>query len=153
METGNDVEQVIRLLRRLTEVADATLAVVGDVLAEFDLAMSAAGLLWSLDPRAEPPTMRALSRRLRCDPSTISLMADKLDASGLIERRPHPTDGRMRVLALTDRGLQVWDALSRRLYETSALSSLTHSERENLEALLTRAQPYGQPPECSPRAK
>jgi DNA-binding MarR family transcriptional regulator len=137
----DDVELMMSLLRRLTSVADATYAVIGDVLAEFDLTMSAAGLLWALDPRSEAPTMRALSRQLRCDPSTISLMADKLDASGLIERRPHPTDGRMRTLALTDLGLRVWTALSRRLCETSTLTALSPAERRTLDTLLAKAQP------------
>lgn len=142
IEDADDAGQVICLLRRLTEVSDATLAVVGDVLAEFDLTVSAAGLLWALDPGVEPPTMRALSRRLRCDPSTISLMADKMTASGLIERRPHPTDGRMRTVALTDRGRQVWDALTRRLYETSPLADLSEAERRTLDSLLARALPH-----------
>ncbi|MFL6123681.1 MarR family winged helix-turn-helix transcriptional regulator [Actinophytocola sp.] len=139
-ETVDEANQMMRLLRRLTSLTDATLAVAGEVLAEFDLTVSAASLLCALDPSAETPTMRDLSRQMRCDPSTISLMADKLDRSGLVERRPHPTDGRKRTLALTDRGVAVWAALSRRLSETSALTVLSAEERQTLEELLTKAQ-------------
>jgi len=52
---------MVTLLQRLTEAAEATLAVIGDVLREFDLTTSAAGLLWALNPRAKPPTMRSLA--------------------------------------------------------------------------------------------
>ncbi|HYQ67390.1 MarR family winged helix-turn-helix transcriptional regulator [Actinophytocola sp.] len=139
-ETVDEANQMMRLLRRLTTLADATLASAGEVLAEFGLTVSAASLLCALDPRAETPTMRDLSRQMRCDPSTISLMADKLDRSGLVERRPHPTDGRKRTLALTDRGVEVWAALSARLGETSALAVLSVEERRTLEELLAKAQ-------------
>lgn len=137
----DDVDLTITLLRVLTEVAASTEAVIGQVLEEFELTTAAAGLLWALDPRAEPPTMRALARQLRCDPSTVSLMADKLQTSGLIERRAHPTDGRMRTLALTDRGLELWDELSRRLYQASTLSRLDSRERLTLTRLLAKARP------------
>jgi hypothetical protein len=73
-ETVDEANQMMRLLRRLTTLADATLASAGEVLAEFGLTVSAASLLCALDPRAETPTMRDLSRQMRCDPSTISLM-------------------------------------------------------------------------------
>jgi DNA-binding MarR family transcriptional regulator len=136
-----DVEETVAVLRLLTEVTDRTMAVVGEVLAEFDLTASAGGVLWALDPRGEPPTMRSLAARLHCDPSTISLTAEKLVAAGLVERRPHPTDGRKRVLALTDRGLELWETLSRRLHETSRLSTLTPEERRTLVTLLTRTRP------------
>jgi DNA-binding MarR family transcriptional regulator len=138
-EAVDEANQMMRLLRQLTALADATLSVAGEVLAEFDLTVSAAALLCSLDPGAATPTMRELSRQMHCDPSTISLMADKLDRSGLVERRPHPTDGRKRTLALTDRGAEVWAALSRRLSETSALAALSAEERRTLEELLTKA--------------
>lgn len=140
MANLDDVHLMVSLLRRLTVVSDATLGVIRDVLAEFDLSMSTASLLWALDPDTEPPTMRALSQHLHCDPSTISLMADKLDTSGLVERRPHPTDGRKRVLALTDKGLAAWAALSHRLAETSPLAVLSRADRERLDDLLAKAE-------------
>jgi DNA-binding MarR family transcriptional regulator len=132
-------EETMALLRLLREVADRAAAVIDEVLTGFDLTTSAAGVLWALDPRSEPPTMRALATRLRCDPSTISLTADKLESAGLVERHPHPTDGRKRVLALTDRGHELWAALSRRLTEASTLAALDPEERRTLTALLAKA--------------
>lgn len=54
--------------------------------------------------RRGPPTMREVAARFRCDPSTVSLAADKLQSVGLIARRPHPSDGRERTLVLTTAG-------------------------------------------------
>ncbi|MFJ9821755.1 MarR family winged helix-turn-helix transcriptional regulator [Streptomyces sp. NPDC101151] len=139
-DRSDDVEETVRLLRLFTEVADTTTAVVGDVLTEFDLTVSSSGLLWALDPHGPPLTMRDLATRLNCDPSTVSLAADKLQAAGLIERRPHPTDGRKRTLALTEQGHDVWTALSRRLFETSTLAALDPTERRTLNALLMKAK-------------
>ena len=132
------------VLRRLTSVADATMAVIRDVLTDFGLTMSSAALLWALDPQGEPPTMRSLARTLGCDPSTVSLMADKLDAAGLLERRPHPTDGRMRILAPTDQGRTVWNALGSTLSRTSGLTALSSAELRTLDGLLARVQSAGE---------
>ncbi len=136
-----NLDLTITLLRLLTEVSAMTVAVIGEVLIEFNLTTSAAGLLWALDPSGQPPTMRSLAQRLHCDPSTVSLMADKLEDSGLVERRSHPTDGRKRTLALTERGLEMWARLSHRLQETSRLSALDLSERQTLAELLMKTRP------------
>ena len=132
---------VVRLLRQLTALADETKAVIGEVLAEFDLTMSSAGLLWALDPDGETPAMRTLAAQLRCDASTVSLAADKLHRAGLIERRTHPSDGRVRALALTRDGVEAWRALSHRLAETSPLAALSSTDRGVLERLLGSIQP------------
>src|ERR671936_1246640 len=60
-----------------------------------------------------PMTMRELAERMSCEPSNATFVVDKLEAQGLIERRPHPTDRRARHLVLTDDG----NALRERLLE------------------------------------
>ncbi len=114
--------------------------VVGGVLSEFEVTTSVAGVLWALDPASEPPTMRDLATQLHCDPSTISLTADKLEASGFVTRQPHATDGRKRILVLTDRGQELWQAMSRRLHSANLLAGLDDAERRTLIALLAKAQ-------------
>ena len=71
-------------------------------------------------------------------------MADKLDAAGLLERRPHPTDGRMRILALTDQGRTVWNAFGSTLSRTSGLTALSSAELRTLDGLLARVQSAGE---------
>lgn len=126
------------LLDLVTETARTLQAEAGAVVAEFALSPTAAAVLWSLRPGADVPTMRMLAVRLGCDPSTISLAADQLRSAGLVERRPHPTDGRKRVLALTDAGHDLWETVSARLEDHSRLTALSPQERGALAAILRK---------------
>jgi DNA-binding MarR family transcriptional regulator len=53
---------------------------------------------------SEAPTQRDLVLRTSSDPSTLRAMLVLLEKGGLVERRPHPTDGRARSVRLTGRG-------------------------------------------------
>ena len=131
----------VTLLKLFFETYDAMSEAVADVLAELELSQSQATMLWALEPSSPPMPMRALARKLQFDPSNISLMSDRLAAAGLIERRPHPTDGRQRVLVLTDKGLKVWHLLIRRLEERSPVfTKLSKPEQAQLTELLAKAQ-------------
>lgn len=46
----------------------------------------------------------ALSRRLQVHPTSITNAVDRLETAGLVERTPHPTDGRAVLVGLTDAG-------------------------------------------------
>jgi DNA-binding MarR family transcriptional regulator len=133
-----DVERKAEIVRVLMEAGNAADAVVTQVLADFEVTPSVAGVLWALAPGTEPPTMRDVAARLRCDPSTVSLAADKLESTGLVARRPHPADGRKRTLALTDRGHELWEALSARLHASGLFAGLDAEEQRTLLALLTK---------------
>ena len=85
-----DVERKAEIVGVLVEVGSAADAVVAQVLGEFGVPASVAGTLWALAPGTEPPTMREVAARLRCDPSTVSLAADRLQSLGLVTRQPHP---------------------------------------------------------------
>jgi len=128
------------LLNQVVHVAALTHEQIHGVLAEFDLTESLARVLWALDPDAPPATMRELARKLRYDPSNVTLMATKLEETGLVERLPHPTDGRVRILALTEQGQRVWNALIERLEATSPVLSLTRAEQKQLSALLAKVE-------------
>ncbi|MEU9557477.1 MarR family winged helix-turn-helix transcriptional regulator [Streptomyces fumanus] len=140
-----DVERKAEIVRVLVEVGNTADAVVAEVLGEFGVPASVAGALWALAPGTEPPTMREVAARLRCDPSTVSLVADKLQATGLVTRRPHPADGRKRTLALTERGHELWDALRTRLHASGLFAGLDAEEQGTLLALLTKMQPPQRP--------
>lgn len=133
-----DVERKSEIVRFLVEVANTADAVVAQVLGEFGVPASVAGTLWALAPGTEPPTMRDVAARLRCDPSTVSLAADKLQSMGLVARQPHPADGRKRVLALTEHGHELWEALRTRLHASGLFTGLDAQEQNTLLALLTK---------------
>ncbi len=60
-------------------------------------------LLLELDAHG-PRTQRQLADGLGCEPPSVTLMVQKLEASGLIRRSPSASDGRATVVELTDRG-------------------------------------------------
>jgi DNA-binding MarR family transcriptional regulator len=52
----------------------------------------------------EPLTLRALAERLQADPPYVTLMVDDLEERGLLQRMPHPKDGRAKLVELTAAG-------------------------------------------------
>jgi DNA-binding MarR family transcriptional regulator len=108
-----------------------------DLVAACQLSAAQAALLREL---GSPVSQRELARRLRCDPSNITALADALEVRGLVERRPDPTDRRIRALALTEDGKQAKAELERRLSKPmDSILSLSTTEQEQLCRLLTKA--------------
>jgi DNA-binding MarR family transcriptional regulator len=131
----------ITLIKVFFETYEAMSSAVADVLEELDLTQSQASMLWALEPSSPPSSMRELARKLHFDPSNITLMTDRLVTMGLVERKPHPTDGRQRILALTAQGLKVWHLLVERLEQRSPVfTALTRHEQTQLTRLLAKAQ-------------
>ncbi|WP_113699880.1 MarR family winged helix-turn-helix transcriptional regulator [Nonomuraea lactucae] len=128
------------LLSQLVQVTGTAQAQIAAALAGSGLAESLAGVLWALNPQQAPVSMRELARRLRCDPSNVTLLSSKLEQAGLVEREPHPTDGRIRVLALTQRGIDLWTELVDHLEATSPIFTLSPDEQRQLSALLAKIQ-------------
>lgn len=109
---------------------------------------------WALRALDEPMSMSGLAERLGIDASYVTAIADQLEDRGLIERRPHPTDRRIKSLALTDEGRRVRDQILDELWTTvPVLDRLTGGERRELRRLLERtagAPPLGDPHDRSP---
>ncbi|MGW4234526.1 MarR family winged helix-turn-helix transcriptional regulator [Streptomyces sp. NPDC004980] len=112
---------------------------MSDLLYQLDITESLANLLWHADAQADPVSLRQLSLRLHCDPSNVTLMCAKLEEKGLAQRRPHPRDGRVRTLVLTDAGREARDELLARAHTAPSLSALDAGERMLLQNLLTKA--------------
>ncbi|PZH13139.1 MarR family transcriptional regulator, partial [Streptomyces sp. NTH33] len=49
----------------------------------------------------EPLPMRKLAQKLKCEPSNVTGIVDRLEARGLVERRPDPADRRVKLAAAT----------------------------------------------------
>jgi DNA-binding MarR family transcriptional regulator len=52
-----------------------------------------------------PMAMKELGKRMHCDPSFVTLVADMLEKRGLARREPHPGDRRVKNIVLTEDGL------------------------------------------------
>lgn len=127
---------LVEVLFGLTKRLDG---VVGEILAELELTGPLADALWQLDPAAPPPTMRQLAAGLRCDPSTVTFLGDRLTERGLVEIRVDPTDRRRKHVTLTPQGARVRRQLLETLTARSPLSHLTLAEQRHLLDLLGRA--------------
>ncbi|MEU6671431.1 MarR family transcriptional regulator [Streptomyces sp. NPDC046727] len=91
--------------------------------------------LLSLDPLP----MRKLAQKLKCEPSNVTGIVDRLEARGLVERRPDPADRRVKVAAATEEGLRVARNLREGLrFAREPLAGLTEEERGTLRDLLRR---------------
>jgi DNA-binding MarR family transcriptional regulator len=88
-----------------------------------------------------PMSMRELAAALGIDPPNATVVVSELEAQGLVRRRPHPTDGRAKLVEATPKGKQ----LARRADEILAtpppgLAELDPEELETLRRLLSRSR-------------
>jgi MarR family transcriptional regulator, organic hydroperoxide resistance regulator len=106
---------------------------------EYELSPPQLGALKALDPD-DPLAMSELAGILGCDNSNVTGIVDRLEHRGLVERRPAAHDRRVKLLALTDEGRALRDALSERLHAPPAeLAALSGEDQRTLRDLLQRA--------------
>jgi MarR family transcriptional regulator, organic hydroperoxide resistance regulator len=108
--------------------------------AEFELTPPQVMTLRRLDPE-HPLPMSELARWLSCDASNVTGITDRLEARGLVERRAAPHDRRVKMLALTDRGLSVRDEIGARMAEPPPeLAALSRDDQRALRDILRRVR-------------
>jgi DNA-binding MarR family transcriptional regulator len=94
--------------------------------------------LFHLAPGDGEP-MRDLADHWRCDASYVTSLADALEERGLVERRPHPTDRRVKMIVLTEEGVAVRERAFELLSEPPpSLGALTAAEQRELRDLLRK---------------
>jgi MarR family transcriptional regulator, organic hydroperoxide resistance regulator len=67
-----------------------------------------------IEPGVEVP-MSSLAGKLFCDASNVTGIVDRLEARGLIERRPAEHDRRVKLLVLTDAGQRMRSIAERQM--------------------------------------
>jgi DNA-binding MarR family transcriptional regulator len=65
----------------------------------------------------DPPPMGVLAEGLHCDASFVTNIVDKLEEKGFAERRPSPTDRRVKTVVITDAGLKARAKFEAAIYE------------------------------------
>jgi DNA-binding MarR family transcriptional regulator len=89
--------------------------------------------------RDGPRTLKELAEVNSTDAPYATLIVDKLEAHGLVERRPHPDDRRRKLVALTPAGHHAVETADTILIRPPrAIDQLSAQELEQLTALLTR---------------
>lgn len=115
-------DSITRLNRRLRQARP-----IGDLTITQLSALTSLELNGALTPRE-------LADIERVQPPTLTKIVAKLEERGLIQRTPHPTDGRQVILAATESGRAVIVEHRRARDEWLArqLAALTPDERETL---------------------
>lgn len=84
-----------------------------------------------------PVPMNQIATVLKCEPSNITGLVDRLAARGLVTRQPSPTDRRVKLVAATPVGAEVsgkvWANLD---FAAQPLAALSDEERRMLRDLL-----------------
>ena len=110
-----------------------------DAAAEFELHPAQAGTLMHLDAEAGLP-MHEIATRLACDNSNVTGIVDRLEARGLVTRRPGQQDRRVKYIVPTADGLAVRDAMRERMARAPiGIERLSAQEQRQLRDLLARA--------------
>ena len=137
-DQATEVARKAEIVRLLMGAGETARAVVATTLRENGAPSSASDMLWALATNEKPMTLREIAVRLGRDPSTVTLAADKLEGADLVERRPHPTDGRKRTLVLTRGGLDLWRQLRDELHASNMFADLDRDQQLTLLELLRR---------------
>jgi DNA-binding MarR family transcriptional regulator len=111
------------------------------IAASYGLNPGALHALISLDPD-EPKPMGALADDWKCDASNVTWLVDRLEERGLAERRPHPTDRRVRTVVLTRKGVKARAEIEAMLFEAPAsIRALSDHDLETLCEILEKVPP------------
>jgi DNA-binding MarR family transcriptional regulator len=115
-------DSITRLNRRLRRARP-----MGDLTVTQFSALTSLELAGALSPRE-------LAEAERVQPPTLTKIVAKLEDRGLVQRSPHPTDGRQVILSATEAGRAVVAEKQRKNDEWLAkrLATLTADERETL---------------------
>ncbi|MDQ7910563.1 MarR family transcriptional regulator [Phytohabitans sp. ZYX-F-186] len=116
-------DAITRLNRRVRQTRP-----VGDLTATQLNALTSLELAGALTPRE-------LAEVERVQPPTMTKIIGKLEERGLVQRSPHPTDGRQVILAATEAGRAVLAQFERARDEwlASRLAELRPEERDTLQ--------------------
>jgi DNA-binding MarR family transcriptional regulator len=78
-----------------------------------------------------------MGERLQVHPTSVTSIVQRLEAAGLVVRRPHPEDGRAILAEVTDAGRALVEIATAELVDAGfALGALSDSELAQLSALL-----------------
>jgi DNA-binding MarR family transcriptional regulator len=124
-----------------TEVLDFTQALgllvrrVRAAAASHELSLTESAVMGRLD-KDGPATTAELARAEGMKPQSMGATIAALEERGLVERKPHPTDGRQVNLRLTVRGTAVRKSVrdAKRTWLAQAVAQLDKKERETLFA-------------------
>ncbi len=110
-----------------------------------ELPLNQARVFQRIDPRGS--RLADLARAAQLSKQTVGSIVDQLEAAGYVSREPDPTDGRARLVTITDKGREII-ALSIpvvREVESAWQAHLGPTQTRQLRQLLTRLREVTDP--------
>lgn len=83
-------------------------------------------------------TMGQLAQALRCDPSNITGIVDRLVANELVSRQECPTDRRAKSLRITEKGRALMDEISQKMPSKLGCTKLSQAQMYSLHEIITK---------------
>jgi DNA-binding MarR family transcriptional regulator len=122
MEVGDLLQAVGLLVRRVRAAASA-----------HELSLTESAVMKRL-ANDGPATTAELARSESVKPQSMGATIAVLEEMGLVERKPHPTDGRQMNIQLTAKGIAVRDSArsAKRTWLAQAIGELDERERQTL---------------------
>lgn len=129
------------------QLLSSILHVASHVQARLELALSPTGLslaklgaLRHLAAAQDPLPLGHLAERISCVKSNVTQLVDRLEADGLVQRMPDPSDRRSVRAQITDLGRSRYEAGLQALEaaEVSIVQKLPETDQQNLNTILTR---------------
>ena len=122
LDVGDFAQTIGRVVRHMRGAA-----------AQHELSLTEFAVLARLG-REGPATTAELARAEGMRPQSMSVAVSTLEERGLVERKPHPSDGRQMNIVLTDKGAAVRTSTKdlKRAWLTQATARLEDEERQIL---------------------
>jgi DNA-binding MarR family transcriptional regulator len=94
-----------------------------------------------------PTTTADLARAEAMKPQSMSTILASLEEEGLVERKPHPSDGRQVLFSLTARGVEARRkrTMAKQEWLLAAVAKLSPTERQTLFAAAALIRKLGAP--------
>lgn len=93
----------------------------------------------ALREMSESLTLTELAQRMSCERSNAGYVVDRMEQQGLIQRGPHPSDRRAKILTLTTAGQGCRTNVLNALSQQAPLDALSPDEQDALATLLRKA--------------
>lgn len=128
------------------EILDAVAGLFGRLVAEGEAVAKSFGIpvfvIKALHMLDTPLAMKDLGRRMHCDPSFITSIADTLEKNGLAAREADPGDRRVKRLVLTPAGAELKERIENEVLSRAPWRQvLSTQQRASLLALLHKMSP------------
>ena len=113
---------------------------MGRMLKEYDVSPMQSRVLTYLHSQDRQVTQKMLVEFLMVKPSTVNGIVDRLEEKGLLRRTAGKSDGRCRILTLTEQGEAFYDRLTAVLWQVQDRmeEGFTAEELETLKSYLLR---------------